>query len=390
MPRASSKQADATRAQRTRFLLIGGGIALAALFVYVVAFADLFPTQVSRLATTTPGTLLGKMLPPPVPKLDKDAYNAKLLFLAHLSSASTTMDASTTTPPGMTLIRAATASTTVSAVKKLWPVATVYPNVGALLPEKRIVAYYGNFYSTAMGILGQDPPEVMIPKLKAAAAEWAAADPSTPVVPAIDYIVITAQGSAGKDGKYRARMPDSQVDKALELAKQVDGIVILDVQVGLSDVETEVPLYDAYLAMPNVHLALDPEFAMHNGAKPGTVIGTMDAKDINWAAEHLAKIVRDNNLPPKVLVVHRFTQNMITNYQNIEPLPEVQMVIDMDGWGFGAKKINTYNAVVAPEPVQFTGFKLFYKNDLKPPSTRMLTPEEVLELTPSPSFIQYQ
>jgi hypothetical protein len=81
---------------------------------------------------------------------------------------------------------------------------------------------------------------------------------------------------------------------------------------------------------------------------------------------------------------------MVTGYKNITPLPEVQIVMDMDGWGFGAKKINTYNQVIAPEPVQFTGFKLFYKNDLKPPSTRMLTPAEVLELTPSPSFIQYQ
>ena len=68
----------------------------------------------------------------------------------------------------------------------------------------------------------------------------------------------------------------------------------------------------------------------------------------------------------------------------------LQVVMDMDGWGFGAKKINTYDAVIYPEPVQFTGFKLFYKNDLKPPSTRMLTPAEILDLTPQPSFIQYQ
>ena len=88
--------------------------------------------------------------------------------------------------------------------------------------------------------------------------------------------------------------------------------------------------------------------------------------------------------------MHRFTRNMVTGYQNITPLPEVQIVMDMDGWGDPAKKLNTYRSFIASEPVQFTGFKLFYKNDLKPPSTRLLTPAEFLKLTPRPSFIQFQ
>ena len=129
---------------------------------------------------------------------------------------------------------------------------------------------------------------------------------------------------------------------------------------------------------------------MHNGARPGSVIGTVDASDINWAANYLAKIVQDNNLPPKILIVHRFTEDMVTHASLIKPLPEVQIVMDMDGWGFPAKKINTYVSVIAPEPVQFTGLKLFYKNDLLKPSTRLLTMTEILKLRPAPSFIQYQ
>jgi len=367
---------------RTRFLLIASIVAVAALLVYLFMFAELFPTEVTRADMASSTSLMQKVLPPPVPVLDTAAYDAKMLALANnpAPKAVATSTASTT------------ASTTAPAAPHyLWPAkGNPYPNVGALLPDKRIVAYYGNFYSTGMGILGQDPPDIMIPKLKEAVAQWNAADPSTPAIPAIDYIAVTAQGSAGADGKYRARMPDSQIDKALDLASQVNGIVILDIQVGLSNVQTEVPLLEKYLAMSNVHLALDPEFAMHNGAKPGSVIGTMDAADINWTANYLATLVQDNHLPPKVLIVHRFTENMVTNYQNIAPLPEVQVVMDMDGWGFGAKKINTYDSVIYPEPVQFTGFKLFYKNDLKPPSTRLLTPQEILDLTPQPSFIQYQ
>jgi hypothetical protein len=160
--------------------------------------------------------------------------------------------------------------------------------------------------------------------------------------------------------------------------------------VGWSNVETEVPQYASYLKLPNVELSLDPEFDMEPGVRPDEEIGTMDASDINWAANYLANIVNESNLPPKILVVHRFTEDMVTNYKQITPLPQVQVVIDMDGWGSQAKKINTYQRVESAEPVQFTGFKLFYKNDLLPPSTGMLTPQQVLQLSPQPSYIQYQ
>jgi hypothetical protein len=379
------KKQQAPNKSKAHVLIGLGALALIALALFLVPY--LLPTKFVR-GDEDPSPFPAKPKAPPT--LDTKAYDAKMLALAHITIASTTRDTSTTTPPGLTLITNRTATTSVSVPGKLWPTPAVYPNYGALLPSHRIVAYYGNFYSRGMGVLGEyDPPE-MIEKLKAEVASWEAADPSTPVIPAIDYIAITAQGSAGADGKYRARMPDSQIDKALELAAQVNGIVILDIQVGLSTLQAELPQYEKYFSLPNVHLAIDPEFSMKDGVPPGHEIGTFSSSDINYAATYLADLVKKNNLPPKVLIVHRFTENMVTGYKNITPLPEVQIVMDMDGWGFGAKKINTYNQVIAPEPVQFTGFKLFYKNDLKPPSTRMLTPAEVLELTPSPSFIQYQ
>ena len=94
--------------------------------------------------------------------------------------------------------------------------------------------------------------------------------------------------------------------------------------------------------------------------------------------------------PPKVLIVHRYTSAMVTNATSITPLPDVQIVIDMDGWGPPDRKYSTYNGWIASQPVQFTGFKLFYKNDIKRAGSRLLTPAEVLKLTPQPSFIQYQ
>jgi hypothetical protein len=142
--------------------------------------------------------------------------------------------------------------------------------------------------------------------------------------------------------------------------------------------------------MPQVHLAIDPEFSMKFGDPPGRVIGTMDATDINFAASYLAGLVQKYHLPPKVLVVHRFTYDMVTNHKKILPLPEVQLIMDMDGFGSKAKKYGTYGHVIIPEPVQFTGMKLFYKNDNRPPADGMLSPAEVLKMTPVPSYIQYQ
>lgn len=373
--------------------VVGGAAVVAVAFVYLASFSDAFATVYDSAQKA--GQAVAEVVAPDPPwpaVLNKDEYNKRVLALAHLNWASTTPDAAraaATTSPRL-LLRTITASSSIAIAGKLWPHPATYPEGGAILPFKRIVAYYGNFYSRQMGVLGEYPREQVMAKLASTTAAWAAADPATPTIPAIQYIAVVAQGSATGNGKWIARMPDDQVDKALEMANEMHGLLFLDVQVGQSTVQKEVPMLEKYLQMPNVMLAIDPEFSMKHGEAPGTVIGTFDASDINWAANYLAGLVQQYHLPPKVLVVHRFTYDMITNAARIAPLPEVQLVIDMDGWGSQAKKIGTYTHIVAPEPVQFTGLKLFYHADLKPPSTGMLTMGQVLSLTPAPIYIQYQ
>ena len=272
-----------------------------------------------------------------------------------------------------------------------WPVKAAFPLPGAILPFNRIIAYYGNFYSKQMGILGELEPDSMLAHLMVEVKKWHDADSTVKTIPAIHYIVTSAQASPGKGGKYRLRMPFTQIDKALELAKRVDGLVFLDIQVGWSTLKEEIPLLEQYLQLPNVHLAIDPEFSMKTERKPGTIIGTFDAADINYTTEYLAQLVTKFNLPPKVLVIHRFTKGMITNYKDIALKPQVQIVMDMDGWGFPAKKVSSYKLAIVNEPIQFSGFKLFYKNDIKtPPWKTIMKPEDVLKLYPQPIYIQYQ
>ena len=272
-----------------------------------------------------------------------------------------------------------------------WPVkAPIAP--GSLLPQHRIVAFYGNPLSKKMGILGEIPPPQMLARLDSVIAQWKAADPTTPIQPALHLIAVVAQGAPGKDGKYRLRMDSTLIEQVYSWAQQKNALLFLDIQGAQSTIQDELPRLLPFLARPNVMLGLDPEFYMHydkEGAAPGTKIGTMTSKEVNYAIDQLKNLVTQYHLPPKVLVVHRFTRPMLRGARDIELDPRVQVVVNMDGWGQPWLKYDSYKDYVVSEPVQFTGFKLFFHNDTKL-GDRLLTPLEVLQLRPRPVYIQYQ
>ncbi|HEY0581559.1 MAG TPA: hypothetical protein VGE94_05205, partial [Chloroflexota bacterium] len=254
-----------------------------------------------------------------------------------------------------------------------------------LLPEHRIVAYYGNPLSKQMGILGELGPAEMLKKLEQQAALYQAADRTRTVIPALDLVTPAAQGEPGEDGTYRARMKPEVIEQVAGWAESAHTLLILDVQIGRSTVAEEVNVLLPYLRRPYVHLALDPEFAMLPGKVPGQVVGTMDASAINGAIQTLADLVRRENLPPKVLIVHRFTDDMITNAAEIRPDPNVQVIITMDGFGGPELKLAQYHEYVYKQRVQFAGIKLFYHHD-----EPLLSPSAVVDLDPFPDLVIYQ
>ncbi len=271
-----------------------------------------------------------------------------------------------------------------------WPVKCSPPLPGAILPQKRIVAYYGNPQSKRMGALGEFPKDEMLKRLKGEVARWEKADPAHPVVPALHLIAVVAQGDAGKTGKYRMVMPDAIVNQVYGWAKEAGAIMFIDIQTGHEDLRTLLPRFEWILKNPDVHLAIDPEFNLiKSRKKPGSKIGTYDASDINYASAYLQGLVKKYNLPPKVFIVHRFTRNMVTNARQIQLRPEVQTVMNMDGWGAPWLKRDSYKDYIVKEPVQYTGFKLFYHNDTKK-GDPLLAPQDVLKLNPQPVYIQYQ
>ncbi|MBX3173154.1 MAG: hypothetical protein KF709_01965 [Gemmatimonadaceae bacterium] len=258
---------------------------------------------------------------------------------------------------------------------------------GAILPHKRIIAFYGNPLSRRMGVLGEYPTDQMLAMLDAEVAAWEAADPDTPVQPALQIITVVARELPGPDSMYRGRMADTLVERVLKWAETRGAIVFLDFQVGYSSVGQELPRYERFFRLPHVHAAIDPEFSMKNGGIPGKRMGTMDASDVNVAIRYLADLAKRHDLPPKVLIVHRFTRRGVTNAGDIRLDPHVQVVMHMDGFGSPTLKMNTWRNHIVPEPVQFVGWKQFYKERNDNPRT---TIEQILALRPKVLYVQYQ
>ena len=261
-----------------------------------------------------------------------------------------------------------------------------------IIPANRLVVYYGNFSSRRMGILGEYPAPELWKRLIAEALEWEKIDPSKPVVPGLQYIATVASNQPGRDGLYRNRMSDKQIEKALSVVRMTPGaILILDIQPGLSDLHHEISRLESFLILPDVHLGVDPEFIMTGKSIPGTRIGKTGYKDINKVIDYLSELVVRNNLPPKVLVIHRFTKKMVMEFDKVKLDPNVQVILSMDGWGTPETKISTYQKVVSSEKnLLYPGIKIFYKNDIKKPPHKLLSKSEVLSLQPQPVYIQYQ
>jgi hypothetical protein len=249
------------------------------------------------------------------------------------------------------------------------------------LTETQILSYYGNPYTADMGILGELPPETLVETLKAHAQLYDSLNGPRGVQAALHLVYATAQSDAGREGLYLLRVDEETLREYIQLACENGLLIFLDLQIGRSDVQSEVTKILPYLEQPHVHAALDPEFAMPPGEAPGESIGSLDAADVNAAQALLQDLLEEGDLPDKILIVHQFTQNMLTNPELIDDLPRVKLVIDMDGFGPSEIKRVKYDWYAAP--AEYSGIKLFFHHD-----PDLMSEQEVLEL--NPDVIIYQ
>lgn len=256
---------------------------------------------------------------------------------------------------------------------------------GSLLPKNRILLFYGFPGDANMGILGEYDNQRLLELLREQAAEYEAADPSRPVLIAFEVIASVAQKEPMGDGSYLLDAPSTTLDSYTEFTAANDILLFFDLQIGRRTVQTEVEGLRRWLEYEHVHLALDPEFAMGPGEIPGDHIGSVKAEDITWTQQYLADLTASAGLPPKVLIVHQFTESMITEKDTLAPVPGVQLVVEFDGWGSPDLKRSGYAVTIANMPIEYNGIKLFYKQDQP-----LMTPQDVLDLSPVPDLIIYQ
>jgi len=253
-----------------------------------------------------------------------------------------------------------------------------------IFPNVRVVAFYGNHQTSLLGVLGETGPEAAAQRVKAAAAPFS--EPGRPAVGAFELIATVAQASAGVDGNYSAPSRIEDLQRWIDVAADEGLYVILDIQPGRSDFLTESKRYQELLLQPHVGLALDPEWRMTASQRPGQVVGSVTAAEINAVSEWLSDLVTDNGLPEKMFIVHQFQVRMIKNREQLVDRPGLATIIHADGFGGRAIKLQTYSIIQARRPF-WNGFKLFIDED-----TWMFQPADVLGFTtvPVPDLITYQ
>ena len=270
------------------------------------------------------------------------------------------------------------------------PGAQTTPTTGPVQPsvfeQAQIVSFYGYPGIGTMGELGLHSAAGAAAAVERVAAEYDALNGPREVLPALHLIVAVAQRHPGTSGLYLQRMGDDRLNEYVEAAREAGILLFLDIQIGWSDALTETRLLEDALREPFVHLALDPEFATrHKGTAPGVAIGALGSADVNAVQHYLAGLVREHNLPPKVLILHQFLKSMLTAVEYYDDVAEVDVTIDMDGFGNPYVKLTKYDLYATADYAERAAIKLFYRWDAP-----LMTPARLLSLDNPPDLVIYQ
>jgi hypothetical protein len=264
------------------------------------------------------------------------------------------------------------------------PKPPVLPRGGrTILPDFRVVAYYGAPQDDELGILGIGSPSRAAKRLEAQAKAYAR--PARPVLPAFELIAAIVTSEAGDGGDHSMRQDDATIARYLRVARAHRMMLLLDIQPGYAPFLQEAKALERWLKEPDVGLALDPEWSMKPPLLPAQEIGSTDAATVNEVSSYLSGLVRRYDLPQKLLVVHRFTREMIQAEDQLERNRGVALVVNVDGFGDQPNKISKYHEFTRDLRRRFNGFKLFYHEDLN-----LMSPKRVLRLRPQPDLVVYE
>ena len=265
---------------------------------------------------------------------------------------------------------------------KAIPVRPLPDGTTQLLPGHRVVAFYGAAGASGLGVLGSDSPDGIWPRLSRQAAPYGTK--RTSVLPAYELIAFLATGSPGNQGNYSSRVPDTTIARYARAAKRHHGLLILDIQPGHGAFLADARSLRKWLLLPNVGLAIDPEWQLYGGERPLSTIGHTSAYVINQVSHWLNNLTRVNHLPQKLLLIHEFTDDMVRNKPVLRSRGQLAMVFNVDGFGGRDAKVGKYRDFAKDRRFPL-GFKLFYDMD-----TDMMSARDVLRLQPRPAVVEYE
>ncbi|WP_158615032.1 hypothetical protein [Cellulomonas sp. PhB150] len=250
---------------------------------------------------------------------------------------------------------------------------------------KRYVALYGTPGSKALGVLGEQSVAKTVARATRTAKPYRALTKDT-VVPMVEIIATIASASAGDDKDYSRERSVAELRPLVEAAHRKGLAVVLDLQPGRTDFLTQAKRYEDLLAMPNVGLALDPEWRLKKNQKHLRQIGSVKVAEVNRVGDWLAEFTAERHLPQKMFVLHQFSLSMIKDRSKLDVShDELAVLIHVDGQGSQPAKRGTWKALRAGAPDVHWGWKNFYDEDHP-----MLSPKKTYKITPKPDLVTYQ
>jgi hypothetical protein len=253
-------------------------------------------------------------------------------------------------------------------------------------PGHRLVCLYGSPGTPALGALGEQSLRASIGRIRQLAAKYRPLS-RVPVVPAFEILATVAEGSPGRNGLYSHANSVAKLRPWVRAANKAGLYVVLDLQAGRANLLAQAKMYKSLLKLPDVGLALDPEWKLQPGQLPLQQIGSVNVSQVNSVITWLAALTARYHLPQKVLVLHQFQLSMIQGESRLETgNSDLAIVIHMDGQGSPFNKQLTWDAIVgaAPRGV-FFGWKNFFVKDHP-----MLDPRQTMRHSPQPVMISYE
>jgi hypothetical protein len=255
-----------------------------------------------------------------------------------------------------------------------------------LFPGHLLVALYGHPGTPGLGALGQQGLQASIARARKNAAAYRALT-SVPVVPAFEIIATVAEASPGPDGDYSYETPVASLLPWVRGATAAGMYVILDLQPGRASFLAQAMRYRSLLELPDVGLALDPEWKLQPGQLPLHQIGSVSIGEVNSVISWLAALTAQYHLPQKLLVLHQFRLSMIRDERQLDTgYHDLAIIIHMDGQGTPAEKQQTWETITRAAPAGvFFGWKNFYREDHP-----MMSPRQTMARMPRLSMVSYQ